>query len=220
MGGTDDSLFTGDIKYTDIPSGQEAYWSIPMDSLSVNNKTIAIPSGSSSGLSAIDTGTTLIAAPLSIAAALYQAIPNSQAGSGQYEGYFFYPCSTKVNVSLTFGGTSYPIQQSDFEAFQVEQNQCVGAVFAVDMSGNGGPQWIVGDAFLKNVYSVYRYQPPSVGFATLSNAAFEIASVDGQLPSATIGTTPVQTGGAVTHRMGLRTSLFALGGYLILLFVS
>lgn len=28
--------------------------------------------------------------------------------------------------------------------------------------------WVVGDTFLKNVYSVYRYDPPAVGFATLT----------------------------------------------------
>lgn len=28
--------------------------------------------------------------------------------------------------------------------------------------------WLLGDTFLKNVYSVYRYNPPSVGFAPVS----------------------------------------------------
>lgn len=36
----------------------------------------------------------------------------------------------------------------------------------------GGPSWIVGDTFLKNVYSVFRYDNPrAVGFAELSDIA-------------------------------------------------
>lgn len=29
--------------------------------------------------------------------------------------------------------------------------------------------WILGDVFLKNVYSVFRFNPSSIGFATLSD---------------------------------------------------
>ena len=49
---------------------------------------------------------------------------------------------------------------------------CVGAFFSIgSVAGTGIPAWIVGDSFLKNVYSVFRASPPSVGFAQLSDAA-------------------------------------------------
>ena len=49
---------------------------------------------------------------------------------------------------------------------------CVGGIFDISSiidPGSKGPAWIVGDTFLKNVYSVYRANPPSVGFATLAS---------------------------------------------------
>ena len=73
--------------------------------------------------------------------------------------------------------------------------QCIGAIFDLSMgtnivSGGGNPSWVIGDTFLvrsspacslvppvvnvsvqKNVYSVYRSNPPSIGFAQLSAAA-------------------------------------------------
>lgn len=64
-------------------------------------------------------------------------------------------------------------------------------------SGDGAPDWIVGDTFLKNVMSVYRYSPASVGFAALSSTASTLAT--GSVPSPTIGSdavTPSSTPGS------------------------
>lgn len=100
----------------------------------------------------------------------------------------------------------------DFSAGAVSQEYCLGSIFATSLgSGQGVPQWIVGDAFLKvrlrsrliaasksakgeifadpsnssppflqpnqNVFSVYRYQPASVGFAALKGNSAQVASV-------------------------------------------
>lgn len=49
---------------------------------------------------------------------------------------------------------------------------CAGGLFDIGStvgSGQGVPAWIVGDTFLKNVYSVFQANPPSVGFAQLPN---------------------------------------------------
>lgn len=76
-------------------------------------------------------------------------------------------------------------------------------------TGGDAPSWIVGDTFLvrhhffvclclvadslvffpnqKNVYSVFRFNPPSVGFATLSSAATSQNDVNGAVPTPTIG---------------------------------
>ena len=53
---------------------------------------------------------------------------------------------------------------------------CAGGIFDLTAgssigSGGGNPSWVVGATFLKNVYSVFRYQPSAVGFAELSNTA-------------------------------------------------
>ena len=70
---------------------------------------------------------------------------------------------------------------------QVSESTCVGGFFALDTSGTSAPAWIVGDTFLKNVYSVFRASPPSVGFAQLSETALAMNGVTGPAPSPTIG---------------------------------
>ena len=64
----------------------------------------------------------------------------------------------------------------NFGQISTDSSICAGAIFdltAVSNIGEGGgnPNWIVGDTFLKNVYSVFRSQPAAIGFAELSEAA-------------------------------------------------
>jgi len=185
MGATNSSLFTGDIEYIDIPSGAVSYWTLPMTDLTVQGSSVALSSGSSS-YAAIDTGTTLVGGPSAQIAALYAQIPGSSAGTGNYQGYFTYPCSTTVNVTLSFGGTYWAVSAGDFELAQLSGSECLGAFFELD-TGSNSPSWIVGDTFLKNVYSVFRYSPPSVGFAALSDTALAMNGAGGAIPTATIG---------------------------------
>ncbi|KAJ8473597.1 hypothetical protein ONZ45_g16240 [Pleurotus djamor] len=185
MGTVDSSLYTGDIDYVDIPSGQESYWLIPLTSLSAQGSAATIPSN---GLAAIDTGTTLVGGPTDAVESLFAQIPNSRALTGQMEGYYSYPCDTDVNVVLSFGSRSWSISPDDFELQRLSGGQeCVGAFFAIETGRTSRVTWIVGDTFLKNVYSVFRYDPPSVGFANLSIAALALNGADGVVPSATIG---------------------------------
>jgi hypothetical protein len=51
-----------------------------------------VPSGSAA-YAAIDTGTTLIGGPPDQIANVYAQIPNSQPGTGNYEGYYMYRAS-------------------------------------------------------------------------------------------------------------------------------
>lgn len=53
---------------------------------------------------------------------------------------------------------------------------CLGGIFVLS-EGSSVPSdsssltWVVGDTFLKNVYSVFRQTPAAVGFAALSTNA-------------------------------------------------
>lgn len=185
MGSTDTSLYTGNIDFVDLPV-TGSYWILPLSTLTVQGTSISIASGSSS-YAAIDTGTTLVGGPSDVIAEIYAQIPGSQAGSGNYQGYYTYPCDTSVQVSVSFGnGSSWSISPSDFQLSKLTQNTCLGAFFQLS-TGSSAPNWIFGDTFLKNVYSVFRYNPASVGFAQLSSTAIKQNGVAGSLPSATIG---------------------------------
>jgi len=182
MGTLNSSLYTGDIDYVNLPSDGVNYWTLPLTTLTVQGNSITLPSGKDS-YAAIDTGTTLIGGPQDTIAAIYASIPGSEPASGDYEGYYSYPCDTNVNVTMSFGGRSWSVSSADFVMTKVSGNTCIGGFFATEST----PAWIVGDTFLKNVYSVFRYNPPSVGFADLSETALAMNAPGGTVPTATIG---------------------------------
>jgi len=203
MGATNSTLFTGDIEYTDIPTGQEGYWLLPIQDLSVSGSTVSIPS--SEAQAAIDTGTTLIAGPQDVVENFYAQIPGSEAVQGA-EGYFAYPCTTDVSMSLNFGSSDWAVASSDFVSRQLSRDLCVGALFAINLTGTATPSFIVGDTFLKNVYTVFRFDPPSVGFAQLSAAANALSTSsnpqDALVPSATINGAPLSVTATATVQQG------------------
>ncbi|KAH8099326.1 aspartic peptidase domain-containing protein [Cristinia sonorae] len=195
LGATNSSLYTGDIDYQDIPSGAPGYWIQELSGLSVGGQSITLPGGSLSW-AAIDTGTTGIAGPADVLEDLYGAIPGSSKGTGQLDGYYIYPCDANPSVSLTFGssGRSWTISPADFEFQQIDSTNCVGSIFEIS-TGSSAPSWIIGDTFLKNVYSVFRSSPPSVGFATLSSTALAMNGRNGPPPSPTVASgAPAATG--------------------------
>jgi cathepsin D len=187
MGFLNKSIYTGSVEYTNIPNGVGSYWIAPLTKLTVGGSGIALPGGSAS-YAAIDTGTTLVGGPPAQIAALYAQIPGAAQGTGDLEGYWTYPCATSVTVGMAFGGaTTWQISPADFALAAVDRRgeTCLGAFFELETGGNA-PAWIVGDTFLKNVYSVYRFNPPSIGFAALNNGAVQ-ALADGPVPTPTIG---------------------------------
>lgn len=72
-------------------------------------------------------GTSLIGGPTSVMAELYAQVPGATPGTGDLEGYYVYPCSTNVSVSLTFGGVAYSIESEDFSRTTDSQGKtCMG----------------------------------------------------------------------------------------------
>ncbi|GAA6005461.1 hypothetical protein JCM10207_002989 [Rhodosporidiobolus poonsookiae] len=125
---------------------------------------------------AIDTGTTLIGGPSDVVARLYGQVEGAKAATGQYAGYWSYPCDVNVSVALTFGDVTYNMSHVDFNLgpFGVDtttnRSTCLGAFFDLTFGSSSRISWVIGAAFLKNVYSVYRASPPSVGFALPYNS--------------------------------------------------
>jgi cathepsin D len=89
---------------------------------------------------------------------------------------------------MSFGGTDWKISPLDINVGTVTSAMCAGAIFDAGVLYGGGfnETWIVGDTFLKNVYSVFSAEPPAVGFAQLANG---LSSSTG-----TFDPNPVQSG--------------------------
>ncbi|KAH7912279.1 aspartic peptidase domain-containing protein, partial [Hygrophoropsis aurantiaca] len=83
--------------------------------------------------------------------------------------------NANVDVSFAFGGSSWAISPrdiavSDIAAPGITSSQtCLGAIYSL---GNGTTNYLLGDTFLRNVYTVLRVNSPysfSVGFAQLAS---------------------------------------------------
>jgi hypothetical protein len=119
-------------------------------------------------------------------------------------------CSTTVNVAMSFGGQSWAISSDDFKLAQISNGECLGAIFVYSTgsggSNSGSPAWIVGDTFLKNVYSVFRANPASVGFAAIAPDAQSSVTRNG-VPTATIGSASVSVTGNHSGSAALPSAL-------------
>lgn len=182
LGGSNTTLYTGEIQFLDMPStGQQSYWQLQLSNVTVQGKRVNIATGNAA-TAAIDTGTTLIGGPSDDVKSFWAAVPGSQSMGFEMEGYYSFPCDTEVQVSLSFGGNSWPISPADmnvgnnYGGIDSGGDQCIGSIFDLGQvtsaaGGDGNPNWIIGDTFLKNVYTVLRSSPPSIGFAQLSAEA-------------------------------------------------
>jgi cathepsin D len=141
-----------------------------MIGLTVQGTSISL---GSNNMVAVDTGTTLIGGPQSIIESIYAAIPGSERMTGAYANYYQYPCTSTIDLKITFGSYEIEIGDADFNLGRYSSNteMCTGAIYIQALSSSSPVSWIVGDTALKNVYSVYRFNPPAVGFAALPGAA-------------------------------------------------
>ncbi|KAJ3576769.1 hypothetical protein NP233_g228 [Leucocoprinus birnbaumii] len=176
LGGTNTKYFSGEIEFIDMPTSNPTYWFLSMTNVTVQDKSISISTGPAA-LAAIDTGTTLIGGPTAGVRAIWNAVPQAQDLGAYRPGFWAFPCNTNIQVSLSFGGKAWPIDPDDMNLGPVDTTGqlCWGGIFDLGAGTSiqpqpGNPSWIVGDGFLKNVYSVFRVDPPSIGFAQLSRA--------------------------------------------------
>lgn len=148
VGGINSERFTGDITY--IPVTYEGYWEVQSQGVAVNGEIV---SGTASN-AAIDTGTSLWYVPTSVAQAFYSQL-NGQAYGNQ--GYWSIPCSTETfTFAAVFNNVQFEVDLGDMLLGYADQTrqQCVFGLVAQDAQDpQGNTIAIIGDAFLKNVYS-------------------------------------------------------------------
>ncbi|KAI0675140.1 acid protease [Trametes maxima] len=159
LGGANPSLYTGSIEYHTVTGS--GFWQLTGSTLYVGSKAVA-----PNVQTIIDSGTTIIYGPPSQVASFYQSIPGSKAYDSA-NGFYSFPCnSTPSNVAFSWGGKKWTISAANFNFGRVSSTQCIGAIAGQDL-GLGTNTWLLGDSFMKNVYSVFSFDKSAVGFATL-----------------------------------------------------
>ena len=170
LGKIDRTQFRGEISWSAVldtfgPHGN-GFWGIDMDALKVNGQPIELGNQSSAS---IDTGTTLLGGPAALVAQVYDSVPGAEQGSGDLAQYYTFLCDVQFNMTLVFNQRPWVLTNDTLNlgSLSSDSSRCVGAVFVADHLSSSSPAWVMGDSFLKTVYSVFSYNPPLVGFAQL-----------------------------------------------------
>nr|VWO98977.1 Probable mitochondrial substrate carrier (Putative mitochondrial carrier protein) [Ganoderma boninense] len=163
IGGTDDALYTGDIEYHTL-SSDSGFWQVGGASVSVDGEAVAGDTFDT----VIDSGSTIVTAPTDAAQSFWAAVDGS-AVYDQSQGLYSYPCDSAPDVSFSWGGQDWAISAEALSLGETEQGSgtCVGAISGGDL-GLGDNVWLLGDTFMKNVYTVFSVDDNGVGFASLA----------------------------------------------------
>ncbi|OAP54298.1 hypothetical protein AYL99_11399 [Fonsecaea erecta] len=159
FGGIDSSKFNGKLSYSKTLNTNS--WQIAASDAGVDGKSV----GFQSKTAMVDTGTSYILLPPSDAAALHQLIPGSSANGETYT----IPCSSSANVFFTISGFQYSVSPKDYVGKPSgSSGSCQSNI--IGHQAFGPNDWILGDVFLKNVYTVLDFDNARVGFGTISGA--------------------------------------------------
>lgn len=180
LGSVNKDRFTGDLTYASIIDNENGFWEIPLTNAGIDGKTLDLTSRSL----ILDTGTSFILMPESDAVKIHSQI----LGYVQDGETFSVPCDTKAIVQFTFGRNVYNISTSDWRGGKLSSGLCRSNIIGRQTFGD--KQWLVGDVFLKNVYSVFDFDGKRVGFGTKSAgtqgmSSSVIASIPATTPTGT-----------------------------------
>ncbi|MCJ1350368.1 MAG: Vacuolar protease A [Icmadophila ericetorum] len=156
FGGVDKSHYTG--KLTKIPVRRKAYFEVDLDAISFGDATAQLDN---TGV-ILDTGTSLIALPSTLAELLNKEMGATKSYNGQYT----VECDKRDTLpDMTFTLTGYNFSITPYDYILEIQGSCISTFMGIDFPEPVGPLAILGDAFLRKWYSVYDIGSNSVGLA-------------------------------------------------------
>ncbi|KAJ5143971.1 uncharacterized protein N7515_002758 [Penicillium bovifimosum] len=164
FGGVDTTKFDGTISYTRT---EGEVWSIPMDDAYVNGQKCNF----SRTLATIDTGTTYVLIPPDDAKTLFSLVPGSFQQSDNPSNYLV-PCTSTATIEFEFSGVRYNISPKDYigSALEDDPDHCISTIVSY---AQNNATWLVGDVFLKNVYTVFDFDNAQIGLGALASSSAE-----------------------------------------------
>ncbi|KAI1460871.1 hypothetical protein F4805DRAFT_465342 [Annulohypoxylon moriforme] len=187
FGGPNTAKFKGDISYTSIQSGNS--WAIPMDDVLYDGKSASVKGRQAY----IDTGTTFVFGPPDDVKALYALVPGSKTTDKGTT--YTVPCNSNASVSFSFSGQTWTASAKDFTSAPNSDGTCTGNVYGMEFVPGA---WLLGDMFLKNVYSVFDVDQKrieltmDIGFASRAVSSSSMSS-DATSGDSGVGLVPHET---------------------------
>ncbi|KAG5724355.1 Aspartic protease [Termitomyces sp. T112] len=160
--------YTAVINQTAIPTwpvNSPKRWDVLLDAVIINhaNDTIVLPTTDVVGAPTnkavvlMDSGSSFTYAPKAICDAIYGGISGAKFDSAS--GQWTVPCNFEIDMALQIGGQVFPVHPLDVTPSGLASNGvCVGSFVPQTVSvGAGEFDWLVGDNFLRSVYSIYDF---------------------------------------------------------------
>lgn len=157
FGGYDSSKFVGELQYVKLESA--TYWEIALDGIEAGD--YKKEAGDSKITAIVDSGTSLMTGPK----AEISKLAASVGAKANFMGEYTIDCSLVdqiPDVVFTIGGVEYTIPGS--KTVIQAQGTCLFAFMGMDFPAPG-PQWILGDVFMREYYTVFNYVDETIGFA-------------------------------------------------------
>lgn len=130
------------------------YWQISVDNISIGD----YKSGKTNGI--VDSGTSLITGP----SAEIEKIAASVGATKSIIGQYTIDCAKVPNLpDLEFNINGKPWAVPGKNLVMQSGGTCLFAMMGMDIPK--GPQWILGDVFMRKFYTVFDYGNARVGFA-------------------------------------------------------
>ncbi|KAG2075286.1 acid protease [Suillus decipiens] len=153
-------------KYPLAPS-KSARWTIALSGMQVNGHDVTLKSvvkGAKKGtaISLIDSGTSLANIPSDAVDAIYGAISGSVHIQTSGQDFWVVPCLGQANLSFSFGFDYLPINPLEltrpaiFTDGNTQYTVCTSA-FRPQLSRTDSMDFLLGDVFMRNVYSVFNF---------------------------------------------------------------
>ncbi|KAH7334923.1 aspartic peptidase domain-containing protein [Rhizoctonia solani] len=175
---------TAEIPIFSSNARQNLYWNVLVDGVTLNGQAQTLKSTVNGGTqtppagkvsAVLDTGYSLPQLSPELAHALYSAMGGVLVDDGTNTTYAV-PCMAEAQLVFSIGGHTIPIHPLDLTQIQTvtttrgtNYTMCINAYQPFSSNAGGGEvDYILGDAFLRNVYSVYDYGDFVQGFSGLA----------------------------------------------------
>jgi len=156
FGGIDEDHYKG--KLIKLPVRRKAYWEVDFESITFGDATAKLDNMGA----ILDTGTSLIALPTTLADLLNKEIGAKKGFNGQYS----VECSKRDSLpDLTFCLSGQDFTIGPYDYILEVSGSCISAFMGMDFPEPAGPLAILGDAFLRRWYSVYDLGKHTVSLA-------------------------------------------------------
>ncbi|KAF9921450.1 hypothetical protein FBU30_008493 [Linnemannia zychae] len=161
FGGYDSSKVQGgdEILWTKVV--KKGYWEIKVDKIKTDNADFI----SKPVHALVDTGTTQIIMPVNLARHIHaKLLPGARH---IHDGIYSLPCNgnNMPMLRVQMGGKMFEVPPSLYTLQEIAPGRCMSGFAGEEVDGS---TWILGDVFLRTVYSIFDFDNDRVGFGTLA----------------------------------------------------